>query len=269
MRSGAVAEAAEVTLSGTTARLERTMRIDPPPPAPASFRSLGTVDFIHGRTRFVTEHNAFSLLDAAAPWLFKDDERELLRTAAQEQAETLLDGSRHIVTFGGKWFALGDPDRPMDDGNPAWVVTALLEAETTDAGSPDGVRGARCRRHAFTLDRSHIPRTGSLAAILPPERYVGEAWIDDDRRLRRVTWRKLGSLRRHSPWSDDAQQSRAWTTLELWDFGVPEPIELPPLSPTPKPAEPSATRTLTFAKSAAAIGVEIARRRLTWKGREP
>jgi len=99
-------------------------------------------------------------------------------------------------------------------------------ADEATARGEDVVRGVACERWEFRVDPAlhrelRERESGS-------ERIAGDAWIDADGRLRRVTWTRL--LRRRSRWPRKPGP-RPWQTTELWDFGVPVEIEVPTVEP--------------------------------------
>ena len=79
------------------------------------------------------------------------------------------------------------------------------------------MRGASCRRLRFRIDAELV---------------TGDVWIDDEERVRRVTWRRAFKRRPRSPLK--LPPFTSWRTVELWDFGIDVDIEIP----TPSPPEP-------------------------------
>jgi len=143
---------------------------------------------------------------------------------AEEVVETLHAGTAVYWGRGGRWSVgvPGDPAAPFRlHGDPLWIVDALRRA---DEALPRG--GARW---GFKID---VGRHADLwvGAGRPGRRdwIAGDVWIDDEGRLTWVAWRS-GPFRRR------ADTSRVWSTLALWDHGVPERIPLP-ATPTEVPA---------------------------------
>jgi hypothetical protein len=122
----------------------------------------------------------------------------------------------HLSTVDRLYFRRRDgwiwTERPAGlDDDRITIIVRLLGAETRSAGGSAVVRGQRCTAYAFHVDDSSVD---------------GHAWIDASRRIRRVVWRDppipLPPMPPHVGWPTTT------CTVELWDFGAPAPIELPP-----------------------------------------
>jgi hypothetical protein len=88
------------------------------------------------------------------------------------------------------------------------------------------------------LEGRHVPGMS--------QRVAGDVWIDDEDRIRRVTWRRPFMRRPRSPLKLPAFTS--WRTVELWEFGTPADIEIPtPLTARAKPVAPRHLRRTVVA----------------------
>jgi len=106
---------------------------------------------------------------------------------------------------------------------PFWLLELIkATVDAVDDGT-EWVRGTECRRYAATADfglaqaRAERPlATPSSSDQLDLARLAVDVWLDEPGRIRRAELHGAGSL----------------TTLELFDFGEPLPIELPEASET-------------------------------------
>jgi hypothetical protein len=165
---------------------------------------------------------------ARYPWLDDDEEDD-----EHEQF-------RSVIVYAGtaSFFCAGDRCTGGDNGDvsalarapsdPVWIVEALAHAEEAVARGDDIVRDSAHRRWEFRLDPASLPealvQSGRSRRKQP--RLAGDAWIDRDGRVRRVTWTQLERRRPRWPWNKPPVP-RAWQTTKLWDFGVPVEIEAP------------------------------------------
>jgi hypothetical protein len=213
--ANAVAAAARTTLAAGTARISHGLSLEPPHRRFGRFATAqeGVTDLARRRTR--TDREAPEMLQAWArrltarwPWLGEEDEDE--RAA---RTTTVYWGRACLVDLGaGRWMAADNGHGALD---PLGIVDALAYAEAVDARGDATLRGVACRRWSFRAD----PPTG-----VEPSGVAGEAWIDHDGRLRRVTWTYRSPRRPRG-----AGRHRLWTTTELWDFGIPVEIAPPPV----------------------------------------
>jgi hypothetical protein len=106
---------------------------------------------------------------------------------------------------------------------PFWLLEVInATVAAVDDGS-DWVRGTECRRYAATAD-FRLALAGADRPLATPwssdqldlARLAVDVWLDEPGRIRRAELHGAGSL----------------TTLELFDFGEPLPIELPDSSNT-------------------------------------
>jgi hypothetical protein len=185
-------------------------------------REEGVTEFARRRTRTTVEYtmspqveDAFRRLIERWPWLDDDDDDE-----ASGPPQLLHAGS-------ASWFMAGGTVSRQVDGSPSahrrnhadptWILEVLEHAHR-EARRPGD-------RYAFVTD---LAETGTALEPPPgarsrPTRIAGEVLLDPDGRLWRATWRRHDRSRRRSP-----PGPPMWTTTELWDFGVPVEIDLPP-----------------------------------------
>jgi hypothetical protein len=225
-----VAGAARRTLGSGSARVWECRFSDPLPPPERSFTRFaeGVADLTTVRVQMrpttpaVFDHLAQLLLERF-PWLDDDDDDG----NGDVEALTIYAGTAAFFGSGDHWMPLalqeGDPTahtRRHDD--PLWILEALSSVEEAEprSGEREVVRGDPCRRLQFRIDA---------------ERIRGDVWIDDEQRIRRVTWRRAYMRRPRSPLKVPAFTS--WRTVELWDFGIDVDIEIPtPMAPEPGPS---------------------------------
>jgi hypothetical protein len=197
----------------------------------------GVTDMVRRRTRTECEvpralYEWGAWLVARYPWL--DDGQE---DKEHEGARFVVvyAGTARFVDLGTQWSGGDDGDetaRARNPLDPVWIVEVLAHADEVVARGEDVVRGVSCRRWEFRVDPARHPeayaRTGGPRR--KPLRLAGDAWIDHEGRLRRVTWTRL---RRHRPrWRGEPWSApRGRQTTELWDFGLPVEIEVPIVEP--------------------------------------
>jgi hypothetical protein len=236
-----VAPAARATLASGTARVWQESFFHPPEARLERFVTSqeGVTDLAARRTR--TEQEVPSFLGEWAartreryPWLDGDDSAE--RNERERPRPVIVyAGTAEFFGIGDRWSAAveGDHTAPArGTRDPLWIVEALTYADQETARAADVVRGVTCERWEFRVDPAlhHELRTSG------PERIAGDAWVDPEGRLRRVTWTRLA--RGRPRWPRKASPRHLWHTTELWDFGVPVEIEVPtvaPEQPTPWP----------------------------------
>jgi hypothetical protein len=134
-------------------------------------------------------------------------------------------GTAAFLGHGDRWMPLGLKEGDLSAGrrrrdDPLWILEALASVDDVAprSGEPELVRGDPCHRLRFRIDA---------------ERITGDVWIDDDERVRRVTWRRARKRRPRSP----VKPATYWRTVELWDFGIDVDIEIPtPMEPEPGPS---------------------------------
>jgi hypothetical protein len=191
------------------------------------------------------EHVGHLLLERF-PWL--DDGGEDEDDGEDPEALEVYSGTARYFGSEENWFqpAKGDPTASRRSPNdPLWIVEALAVVDGAGAPRPgrELVRSTSCRRAAFVVD----PHEHAAELEVPPphpllgritdaaqglsRRLTGEVWIDDDDRVRRVSWTRVIARRPRS--LGKPPPSRLWHTTELWDFGVGVDIEIP----TPQPDE--------------------------------
>lgn len=197
-------QAAAATLAAGSCRLRLTHFTDPPPERFAfTMVEVGVADLDRRRTHMVSESTPEALDDvgeaiiARWPWLedLGDDE------PADDDTEfphVWADGVSYWRGPRG-WTRAGHANVSM---HPLWIVEQLA------AGLADAAR--------FRLPLSPAVH--------------GQARIDGDGRLERVTWSHNPRERSRRP----AAVRRAWRTLELTDYGTPVDIPVPDLAP-PEP----------------------------------
>ena len=215
-------DAARATLAAGTARLWR-VRFATGRERPSSTEE-GVTEFARRRTRTTIEHDMAGAMDYLErivdrwPWLADDDD-------PVGPSEMLYAGtaSFHVAGDGPPVQLGGDVDAPRrGHTDPTWILDVLAHA-----GSEERL-AAGCVRFATDL-----ADTGA-AIELPPvrgrtaPRVAGEAWLDAAGRIRRATWRVVPRR--------DPDAHVAWSTTDLWDFGVPVEIDRPePAAETPLP----------------------------------
>ena len=224
-----VGGAARHTLASGSARVWRCTFAEPaPPPERSSTRyAEGVADLANVRVR--TREKAPPVWDDRED--DDDPDEEMIKVHA---------GTAAWVSLGDCWIALakgtGNPHAGRrGHGDPLWILEALtvVGEAAPRADEAELVRGEPCRRVPFEIDLStagaHLDEARMRALS---DRISGDAWIDDEHRVRRVTWKRPYRQRPRSPLK--LPPVTIWRTVELWDFGVPVQIELP----TPSPPEP-------------------------------
>jgi hypothetical protein len=229
-----VAAAALRTIEAGSARVSRRRFADPPPEPARAFGTAeaGVTDFAHRRTATETP--------ALAPGIELLAERmaarfprlgEALVDGVDTDLRAVYAGSAALIGHDDRWIAIarGDTSAGRGHTDPVWVVDALAHTDVADLhGEDELVRTQPCRRYGFAVD---LGRHTATVQIPPhpgrrPPHITGEAWIDADGRIRRVTWRQAPLLRRRDP-----RRSRGgrtfWESTELWDYGVAAEIEVP------------------------------------------
>jgi hypothetical protein len=216
-------DAARATLAAGSASVARRCFLEP---GGEIWRSEeGAVDFTRRRTRTtVASRGAEPLVEQLLeryPWLDHGDDDEELGPAESVYAGT----ASWFVYPGGASarIAVGDPGAARrGHADPAWIVEVLEHVQREDRRGDD--------RFGFLVD---LTETGS-ALELPPHRgrgrprIAGEAWLDEAGRISRATWSRFDRARSRKP-----SDRRVWTTTDLWDFGTPVEIALPPPSREP------------------------------------
>ena len=129
----------------------------------------------------------------------------------------------------------GDQDDPpieniYADGESFWCVNDKWhrrDEETWAEADPIALleRLAAC-------DEVH-PRDGCFGFLIAEgrDRVYGDAWLDEEGRVDRVTYRWWSPHRRKQK-----AKSELWNPLELMDFGRPVAIEIPEIEEEPEPA---------------------------------
>jgi hypothetical protein len=238
-----VAAAARATLGAGSARMWECRFVEPagPPERSSTQYSEGVADLANVRAEIrVREAPMWSyfadLILERFPWLDdgEDGDEELEPTMVYA-------GTAGFIGNEGTWMPLGlrtgDPHagRRMPE-DPLWILEALtIVADAAPRGAERvTVRDVACAPLRFEVD---LRRAGGRIEVIEARgrspRLLGDVWIDEDERIRRVTWQRPIVQRPRSP----LKQPRviAWRTLELWDFGTPVHIEVPvPMKPKPK-----------------------------------
>jgi hypothetical protein len=179
-----VADAAQRTVAGRTARFRQTLIADTAVDASltdlAELHTTGVIDFAHDRS-----HWAFDL-------------------GAEGMYHAIHDGRTMFMESPDGWVS-SQSDTDWDADTCIGVLRDLVRAETLGASVSDDL-SAPTPRFAFRLVRS-----------APHDPLDGDAAIDVDGRVCQLVWAM-----------PDA--SGISVTLDLWDFDVPGPVELPPVS---------------------------------------
>ena len=246
------AAVATLRLRGARVSCEVWQRREPDPPSLWA-REDGLVDLkacrsdtslILGPATFNLFVPAVRALDERHPWLLRDEERSALAELKRGFAEPrhglpVMSRQVHIgsATFkklpvGTEFFYRdGDPtSRRRDKRDPLWILEALVctdVAHPLDEGEEDG---QVCRRFSFDVDlQQHRHELNGVIGRgwRRPPHVVGEAWIDAEQRIRRVTWHEAVPRRTRS--RNLGRDAKGWKTIVLWDFGTPVDIRLPAL----------------------------------------
>ena len=169
------------------------------------------------------------------PWVM--DEEELAELESDDPDEQ----SSRCVFIGGASFSfhpyfkdmcltsLGDPlsdHRNADD--PTWIVEALTHVDEAGPLGIDHLAGVRCRRFSCHVDlerhRGELEPPSYVGTLGAPH-LVGEVWIDDENRVRRVERELIYRRRRRSLGRAGVQHPRISTTFD--DFGIDIRIQTP------------------------------------------
>jgi hypothetical protein len=222
-----VAVAARRTLASGSARVWECTFSDPVPPPERSSAQFaeGVADLANVRALMRTTIPPSDFADRLLerfPWL--DEAQD---DGGDDDAVFVYSGTAAVLGHGDRWIPLG-----LQEGDPAagarvrsdplWILEALSTVHEAEPRSDDLelVRGDPCRRLQFRIDA---------------ERIRGDGWIDDEQRVRRVTWRRAYKRRPRSPL--ELPRFSSWRTVELWDFGIDVDIEIPtPMAPEPGPS---------------------------------
>src|SRR5512132_3531667 len=243
-----VAGAARRTLASGSARVWECRFSEPTAQRGSGAQfAVGIADLANVRLRVSeTPHPAWDhladLILERFPWLDDDDDHE--DSNEGEPAVVVHAGTAAFFGGGDLWFAMGlDKGDPVAGrrrfGDPLWSLEALTNVGETAARSdePELVRGDACRRWSFRVDL----RSAGADLEARQERHMadyvmGDVWIDEDERVRRVTWRRPSTRRPRSLLKllPATPAFTSWRTVELWDFGIDVDIEIP----TPTPPEP-------------------------------
>jgi hypothetical protein len=212
-----VAGAARQTLASGSARVWECRFLDPPRERSIAHFAEGVADVASVRALLRSTIPSWNLAERF-PWLDDEDNGD-------DEAVIVYAGTAAFLGHGDRWLPLGlkegDPSagsRRRDD--PLWILEALtlVNEVAPRSGEPGLVRGDPCHRFRFRFDA---------------ERITGDVWLDDDQRVRRVTWRNARRRRPRSP----VKPSAYWRTVELWDFGIDVDIQIPtPMAPEPGPS---------------------------------
>jgi hypothetical protein len=236
--------AARVTMRAAGVRLwGETTGVIPPAEEPQVLRTRTGVADIAGLRTDVTETVGPASLESVGhlvvtlkehlPWLLTDDEVDALQPRRTVSTRHVFIGGEQFEThpYHGDFY-LHDGDRSSRRRNtddPLWIVEALQWPDDVTASGSGEVRDEVCQKFSFHVDLERhrgmleLPRQwGPVGA--PHLR--GEVWIDEQNRIRRVTWTEI---RRRRPRFDPGPDSAERITLELWDFGNPVSIEIPEL----------------------------------------
>lgn len=192
------------------------------------------------------EHLA-DLIAKRFPWL--EDDPDDLESDDEDEVSTVNAGTATFIGHGDRWLAVGEDHGDPHAGrrapaDPLWILEALTTATATcylaDPVTPGPqeralVRGAPCLRVRFRLDlRSAAAMLEGRQMAGMSERVTGEVWIDEQSRIRRVTWQRPIKRRPRSPIKLPA--FTMWRTVELWDFGTHVDIEIPTPMPDQNPS---------------------------------
>jgi hypothetical protein len=126
---------------------------------------------------------------------------------------------RSYVGEPGEWYADDRPDELWID-DPFWLLAILEAVVEAVAQGDEAALGTTCRRYTGLAD---FKLAGAIAGrvVNPPpapermnlSRLPIEVWLDDAGRIRRALLHGMGT---------------SVTQMEMWAFGEPDPIELPP-----------------------------------------
>jgi hypothetical protein len=256
----------DATIAAGSARVSWVQFVDPLPPEasqPVSMRQDGVTNLQQRRTSVVTDYPEGGPWDRLAtqvaerwPWLEEGDE-----TADGENRSLYLGSAQYFLDdVRCVQIADGPESGPRSHADPTWVVDALAGA-LADARfiTTESLGSTETERYAAMLDLRRAKTVlgdgfaGSLGGRDTRQHLQAEIWIDADRRARRITsspttytCRRPGLLLRDPPSCQSA--GRLWTTVDLWDYGLPVTI------PTPEVSGGSAWRGL----------YELWRRRREW-----
>jgi len=140
----------------------------------------------------------------------------------------VLDGGRLFQHAGDRWLP-GDPGPTGFGGpqpwqnDPLWVLDLLPSAiDARELEGPTDIGGERCRGFAVEADviaaaeATARPMRLPSATIAQLRAFPAEVWLDGDGRVRRMRCGEQPYVPELGRWS-----------VDLFDFGVDEPIELP------------------------------------------
>jgi len=126
-----------------------------------------------------------------------------------------------LVLFGheGEWEIERDTPGVVHERDPFWLLQLIAAAEEAIFEGSQTVNGTRCERYLTTASLV-AAASQALRPMEPPrtrpiegsDRFPIELWIDGEGRIR--------AARLH--------RGRSWMSLELFDYGAAEPIQLPP-----------------------------------------
>jgi hypothetical protein len=241
-----VAGAARHTLASGSARVWQCTFAEPAPPPERSSTTYaeGVADLKSVRIRMcerwppILDYWAERLTERF-PW-FDDGEDD---DDVDEERITVRAGTATWSRSGDRWIpwaeGAGNPYAGRRrEGDPLWILEALTVVGDAAPRSdePERVRGEPFSRVAFTIDLCTAgPHFEEARLRALSDRISGDAWIDGENRVRRVTWKRPYRERPRSPFKLPAVTT--WRTVELWDFGTPVDIELPtPSLPEPGPS---------------------------------
>jgi hypothetical protein len=122
-------------------------------------------------------------------------------------------------------------ERPLTSPDGALSLLTSISDDAKQVGTEE-LRGTRTTRYLVTVEaRTALERQGigdldrqqivqALSGIAA-DTFLADVWIDDDDRLRKLRYVI-------EPDDPNADVGRTETTIELFDFGVPPAVELPP-----------------------------------------
>jgi hypothetical protein len=200
-------EAARRTLATGTARVFERIWMEG---APDRLSGRWATAFVDRTTEGVADLSRARVRLDAQSWPAGD---RLLRGPRDGRGASVFAGGAHFYVGEGPAVRFDKGAAGRHSADPTWILDALAGAREAEEGDREEVRGKIAARHPLVVD---IERGRTLR---------GEIWVDDDVRIRRVTWTRSPygrpRLRPRKP------PPRVWRTTELWDFGLPVEIPMP------------------------------------------
>ncbi len=218
-----VAVAAAQTVAAGTARLFAAWCRGSPEPDVVDRRCDGLADLAARRARvsqslFFTDELMAKAIEQRDPDLGPPEITE---------SEIIFDGPNAYIRVADAWtvFFPADPDGPRGPNDPLWPLDALFGAgdDAVEIGT-EAVRGVATTHCRLTVDLARADAALPAGVSVPGGPYrslrqlPAEVWLD-----------AAGCARRISVNSEPTggAESRIWSVIELWDFGVTVDITPP------------------------------------------